>query len=142
MPSTLCNLRRGCQRFPTEKWLVTDGKPQIGDFPSRIGVFPSRIRASFRPVLTGKQKRHLRSLGHHLEPVVLVGKGAVTPSLVKAMKDALEQHELVKVRLLESAGDRHALAEELSQSVGGELAGVLGRTALVYKRHPKEPKIK
>jgi RNA-binding protein len=93
-------------------------------------------------MLSGKQRRHLRALGHHLSPVVQVGKDAISDALVKAMKQALEEHELVKVKLLESAGDRHALAEELARASGGELASVLGRTALYYKRHPKEPKIK
>jgi RNA-binding protein len=115
---------------------------QISDFSTGIALFPSRNRGNFHFVLTGKQRRHLRSLGHHLDPVVVVGKEAVSPSLVKATKEALAQHELVKVKLLETAGDRHALAEELAQSAGAELAGVLGRTALIYKRHPKEPKIK
>src|SRR5581483_10026098 len=142
MRSTLCNPTRSCQSFLDGKTTVLRRRMQIGDFSTGIGLFPSRIRVNLRAMLTGKQGRHLRSLGHHLDPVVVVGKEAVSPSLVKAMKEALAQHELVKVKLLESAGDRHALAEELAKAAGGELAGVLGRTALIYKRHPKEPKIK
>lgn len=61
---------------------------------------------------------------------------------MKALDQALTDHELVKVRLGDSAdGDRHALAEALASSVKAELGGVLGRTLLLYRRHPKEPKI-
>lgn len=61
---------------------------------------------------------------------------------MKALDQALTDHELVKVRLGESAeGDRHALAEALASSVKAELGGVLGRTLLLYRRHPTEPKI-
>ena len=98
------------------------------------------IRAA--PPLTGKQRRYLRSLGHHLEPVVLVGKGAVTPGVVQALDAALTTHELIKVRLGEHAGDdRHALAEELAAASGAELAGVTGRTVLLYRPRPEEPTI-
>jgi RNA-binding protein len=92
--------------------------------------------------LTGKQKRHLRALGHHLQPIVHVGKEGISEALVKALDRALTDHELIKVRLGENAdGDRHALADGLASSVGAELAGVLGRTVLLYRRHPEEPKI-
>jgi len=97
-------------------------------------------------MLTGKQRRHLRALGHHLEPVVLVGKEGISQALVESAKVALETHELVKVRfavvLGSNAGGRHELAEELAEACGAELAGVLGRTALVYKRRKKDPKLK
>src|SRR5262249_793710 len=51
--------------------------------------------------------------------------------------------ELVKVRIgTECPEDRHEVAERLGPAVKGEVAQVLGRTVLVYRRHPKEPKIK
>jgi RNA-binding protein len=93
-------------------------------------------------MLTGKQRRHLRALGHHLMPVVQVGKEGITDALLTALDQAITQHELVKVRLGEAAGDdRNGLAKSLSEGARAELAGVLGRTILLYRRHPKEPKI-
>lgn len=92
--------------------------------------------------LNGKQRRYLRSLGHHLEPVVLVGKAGLSDSVIAAVDEALAQHELVKVRLgTECPDDRHELAERLGPAVHGEVAGVVGRTILVYRRHPEQPKI-
>jgi RNA-binding protein len=92
--------------------------------------------------MTGKQRRHLRALGHHLDPVVQVGKEGPSQGLLGALDAALVEHELVKVRLGEqAAGDRHAIAESLAESTGAELIQVLGRTLLLYRRHPDEPKI-
>ncbi len=92
--------------------------------------------------LTGKQRRHLRALGHALEPVVQVGKQGLTETVVAAVDEALARHELVKVRIgTECPEDRHEVAERLGPAVKGEVAQVLGRTLLVYRRHPKEPKI-
>lgn len=93
-------------------------------------------------MLNGKQRRHLRSLGHHLKPVVLVGKEGISESLVASTDEALEQHELIKVRFGEHAGeDRHALAAALTGGCKAELAGVIGRTALLYRRRKKDPTI-
>jgi RNA-binding protein len=93
--------------------------------------------------LTGKQRRYLRGLGHDLDPVVQIGKQGLTDAAVAALDDALAQHELVKVRIgTECPEDRHELAERLGPAVKGEVAQVLGRTVLVYRRRPKEPKIR
>ena len=93
--------------------------------------------------LSGKQRRHLRSLGHHLDPVVQLGKLGLTESAGAAVSAALDQHELVKVRVgTECPDDRHEVAERLAPATGAEVAQVLGRTILLYKRNPKKPKIK
>lgn len=92
--------------------------------------------------LTGKQRRHLRALGHHLEPVVQLGKLGLTDAVTAAVEDAIERHELVKVRLgTECPDDRHEVADKLAAALGAEAAQVVGRTLLLYRRHPKEPKI-
>jgi RNA-binding protein len=94
------------------------------------------------PVLNGKQRRFLRALGHHLEPVVLVGKEGISEGLVGALDVALDTHELIKVKLGESAGsDRRALGAAVAEAAGGELVQVLGRVVLVYRRRKKDPTI-
>jgi RNA-binding protein len=93
--------------------------------------------------LSGKQKRHLRALAHHLEPVVALGKEGLTDSVVGATDAALADHELVKVRLpqIEKA-EREELAEALAAGTRSRLAGITGRIAIFYRRHPSEPKIR
>ena len=96
-----------------------------------------------RGPLTGPQRRHLRSLGHHLDPVVQIGKLGLTDSVIVAIDEALERHELVKVRVgTECPEDRHAIAEQLAPAVKGEVAQVLGRTVLLYRARKKDPQIK
>lgn len=92
--------------------------------------------------LTGAQARYLRGLGHHLDAIVQIGKEGVTDGLVKALKEALLAHELVKVRLLQEAPiDRKEAGPELAKRAACSLAQTLGRTLLFYKRHPNKPKI-
>jgi RNA-binding protein len=93
-------------------------------------------------VLTGKQRRFLRGLGHHLDAVVQVGKDGLSEGLVSALDVALDTHELIKVKLGESAGaDRRALGAAIAEAAGADLVQVLGRTVLVYRRRAKDPEI-
>ena len=99
-------------------------------------------RGARGPVLTGKQRRHLRALGHALEPVVHVGKGGIDDGLVAALDQALVDHELVKVKVGESAGmDRHQAADALASRTQSQVAQVLGYTVLLYRARPDDPEI-
>jgi len=92
--------------------------------------------------LRGKQRRHLRGLGVHLQPVVVVGKNAMSEAVLKELAGALAAHELVKVRLLDSVeGHRKDVARELAERSGAELVQVLGRTVLLYLRREEKPSI-
>lgn len=84
--------------------------------------------------LTGKQVRHLRGLGHHLNPVVMIGKDELTPSTLKAVEDALDTHELIKIKLQEGCLlDRREVAQALTAATGGAIAQILGKTILLYR---------
>ncbi len=92
--------------------------------------------------LSGKAARRLRALGHDLSAVVSIGKDGITDGVVDAAKAALHTHELIKVRVrTEAPIDRKEAASDLANRTSSSLAQVLGRTFLLYKRHPKKPKI-
>jgi RNA-binding protein len=92
--------------------------------------------------LTGKQKRHLRALGHGLRPLVQVGKQGLAPSVVAQTDECLAAHELVKVKLLESCPlERDECAGALAEATGAALAQTLGRTLLLYRPRPENPLI-
>ena len=92
--------------------------------------------------LDGKQRRKLRALGHHLAVVVHVGQDGVTGGVVAALDQALWDHELVKVKLASDDREvRREQAEALASGTGAEVAQVLGRTVLLYKPNPDEPRI-
>ncbi len=93
-------------------------------------------------MLNGKEKRYLRSLANPLEPVVQVGKGSVTDSVLFSLNEALEARELVKVKVLKNCLDEVSdVAEELAGQSKSELVQVIGRNVVLYRRHPKKPVI-
>lgn len=90
---------------------------------------------------SGPLRKRLRAAGHHLAPVLQIGKEGVTPPVLRALAEALRRHELVKVRIgTESPEDRFEAAERLSSGAEAQVAQILGRTVLVYKKHPEKPR--
>lgn len=93
-------------------------------------------------MLTGKQRHHLRGLGHALNPIVQVGKGGLDDGLIKAVDQALADHELIKIKVGDSAElDRHAAAEEIAAQTHSEVAQVIGNVVLLYRANPEDPTI-
>ena len=91
--------------------------------------------------LTEQQKKTLRGLGHTLKPVILVGSGGLSRSLLEEFERSLEHHELMKVKV--STGDRtqrDALIAELCQHSGAELVQRVGNVGLLFRRRRNKSK--
>lgn len=84
--------------------------------------------------LTGKQNRFLRGLGHKLRPVVMIGKHHLSDDVIVATNDALDTHELIKVKIQEGClEDRRVVASELAEGTGSAVVQVLGKTFLLFR---------
>ncbi len=85
-------------------------------------------------MLTGKQKRYLRSLAHHLTPIFQVGKGGTNDHLVRHIEDAIESRELIKISVLNNClDDPREIGAEIAEASGSELVQVIGKTIVLYK---------
>ncbi|TBL75368.1 ribosome assembly RNA-binding protein YhbY [Paenibacillus thalictri] len=86
-------------------------------------------------MLTGKQKRFLRSEAHHLNPIFQVGKGGVNEHMVKSIEEALEVRELIKVSVLNNClEDKENIARQLADETDAELVQVIGKIIVLYKQ--------
>ena len=93
--------------------------------------------------LTAKQRQFLKGLAHPLSPVVRVGKGRLTPSVVAETNRSLEAHELIKVRIeSDDAAERRDIAARLAGETGSEVAATIGKLAILYRAREEKPKIK
>lgn len=90
-------------------------------------------------MLRGKQKRQLRALAHHLNPIFQIGKSGITPEMVIGINNSLEKRELIKVSILQNCDiDKEELAETISSRTGSELVQLIGHTIVLYKQSSKE----
>jgi RNA-binding protein len=95
--------------------------------------------------LTGAQKKYLRGLAHDKKPVVLIGQKQLTQQVFKEIQQALDHHELIKVKCIdrkEKAGKKE-IAEAVMQKTGCELVGMIGHVLILFKqqRDPEKRKI-
>jgi len=93
--------------------------------------------------LTAKQIRLLKSLAHHLKPVVQIGKEDISENVVEATKQELFNHELIKIKIGNNSGvDKKEAATMLSQTTGSSLVQLIGKTIILYKENKKIKKDK
>jgi len=92
--------------------------------------------------LSGAQRKHLRGLAHHVKPVVHVGKNGVTDPVLQEVEEALDYHELIKVKLVDPQGRKKELAAELASRSGGTRVGLVGNIVTLYRQHPDPEKRK
>jgi RNA-binding protein len=89
------------------------------------------------PAITSKQRSHLRSLAHALKPVVQVGGGGLTDGVHEAVDEALEEHELIKVKIGQGyEGDKRDAARQLAERAGADLTQLIGKTVVLYRPRP------
>ena len=90
--------------------------------------------------LDGFQRKYLRKLAHPMRPLVQVGEAGVSEAVLGAIRAALEDHELVKVRMRQPE-DKKATATLMAERCGADLCGLIGHTAILYRAHPEKPNI-
>ena len=92
-------------------------------------------------MLTGKQKRYLRSQAHHLNAVMQIGKQGITDNFIETFILALEAHELIKVSVLQNCPfDKDELAVVLNEKTGCEIVQIIGNQMVFYRESTKENK--
>lgn len=93
-------------------------------------------------MLTGKQKRFLRSEAHHLQPLFQIGKNGLTESVIVQIEEALEAKELIKVNILQNCSeDKKEIADKLTGRNDLHVVQVIGNTIVLYKESVENKQI-
>lgn len=89
--------------------------------------------------ITGKQVRQLRSLAHHLEPIVYIGKQDITPVIVGQTNILLEGKELIKCTVQNTSSlDVEEAARMLAQATDAEIIQIIGHKFTLYRESERE----
>lgn len=92
--------------------------------------------------LSSRQIRHLRGLAHSLKVIVSVGNAGLTNNIVTEIDNALERHELLKVKV--NVGDRDTRDEIIMiiiDKTGAELVQRIGHVATLYRCNPEQERV-
>ena len=86
-------------------------------------------------MITGKQKKKKKKLAQDLKPTVMIGKEDITPTVISAIDDYLNAHELVKVQIQEgSLMEPKEAANQIAEELGAEFVQAIGRRFVLYRR--------
>lgn len=89
--------------------------------------------------MTGKERALLRSQAHHLDPIVHIGKESLTPDVTRAIDEALEARELIKVGVLRNCfDDPLEIAQIAAERTGSEVIQVMGKKITLYRYNRKK----
>lgn len=94
--------------------------------------------------LEGFQRKYLRGLAHKAKPVVFIGQKGITETLNRSINDALTAHELIKVKYIDfkEKEKKTEIAGIIEKTHACEMVGMIGHTAIFFRRHPDEEKRK
>ncbi|MBR1444009.1 MAG: ribosome assembly RNA-binding protein YhbY [Firmicutes bacterium] len=89
-------------------------------------------------MLTSKERAALRAQANGLDIIFQVGKGGVTPELVKSIDEALEARELIKGTVLNNCmEDVKYVAQTASERTKSEVVQVIGKKIVLYRKSKK-----
>lgn len=88
--------------------------------------------------LSNEDKKHLRRLGHNLNPVVTVAGNGLSESVLAEIDRALNDHELIKVKL--AVGGKEAKQQviaEITEKLHAVAVQSIGHIVLLLRRSEK-----
>ncbi|MCW8108612.1 ribosome assembly RNA-binding protein YhbY [Alteromonas ponticola] len=89
--------------------------------------------------LSTKQKQFLKGLAHSLKPVVQLGANGLTEGVVAEIENALNHHELIKVKVPSDDREEKALImDAIVRETNAAKLQVIGHTLVIYR--PSEEK--
>ena len=91
--------------------------------------------------LSNVQRRYLRGLTHHINPVVMVGDKGLTDNVWQEIDTALDHHELIKVKLRSERKVRSQQSEDIARRCEAEVVHQIGQVCCFFRRNPKKPVI-
>lgn len=88
--------------------------------------------------MTSKERAGFRSLANTMQPILQIGKNGISDNTIKQVDDALEARELIKITVLETAGEgTRELAHEVASKVNAEVIQVIGSKFVLYRKSKK-----
>ncbi len=88
--------------------------------------------------MNAANKKKLRAEAHTLKPVVMIGQSGLTTGVLAELNQALNIHELLKVRIRAERDERKLITEKICTDSGAELIQSIGQIAVIYRLNPNK----
>ena len=93
-------------------------------------------------MINSKQRSKLRALAHHLKPVVIIGKAGIIEGAVSSIDKALDDHELIKVKLSDDKKVKAQFIIIIENDLSAFIVGNVGHAFIIFRRQNDKDKRK
>jgi RNA-binding protein len=88
--------------------------------------------------MDNKTRKRLRQIAHHLEPVVSIGEAGVSDTVIAETQRALDDHELIKIKIhVADRTDRALLGDALVEQCGAIVVQKIGKVLVLFRQNPQ-----
>jgi RNA-binding protein len=93
--------------------------------------------------LTNSVKRQYKSIGHHLNPVVIISENGITEGVLQELDRAISDHELIKIKIaINDRNERTEIMNEACIALKAEKIQTIGKMLILLRKNPKpNPKL-
>ena len=92
--------------------------------------------------LSSKQKKYLKSKAHPLKAMIQIGKAGVTPQCIQSIENALNSHEMVKVKFIAFKEEKEKFLDEIQEGSHAQFVSLIGHVLTLYREHEEADKRK
>ena len=92
--------------------------------------------------LTSANRKYLRSLAHHIDPVVLIGKNGINNGVINSIEIALNSKELIKIKFRDFKDQKKNLSEDIERLTNSNIVGIIGNILILYRESHDPDNIK
>ena len=85
------------------------------------------------------EKKQLRAQAHTLKPLILIGQSGLTEAVKAEIQLALDQHELIKIKIRSSNRElRLQISEDICLATSATLIQSIGQIIVIYRKNSKK----
>ena len=84
--------------------------------------------------LSSSQRKYLRSLAHHLKPIVYIGKNNISKGTILSIDENLDVHELIKIKSHDNKLTPDSIST-IKKTLNFSIIGEIGKTIIIYRQN-------
>lgn len=89
--------------------------------------------------LNNAQKKFLKGIAHHINPMLTIGSNGVTESVMAELESTLAHHELLKIKIaIGDRDERKQIVEYIIEQSGALLVQTIGKTCVIFRQKEQD----
>ena len=86
--------------------------------------------------MKSSKRKFLCSKAHHLDSILFIGKNGIANGTLNAINNALDRHELIKIKFLDFKNKKHKLSSTIAKLTKSEIVANIGHVLILYRNNP------